>query len=235
MSKALLTSLHAMDESNHYNQWLCDSIFKFLGNEILDIGSGIGEIARLFCETSDKHVTMSDCSDVMLEHLAHAYSDMGRVSIMKLNIVDDLDPLAFVNKEIDTVTCVNVLEHIDDDLTALKRMRHILPRNGKLALIVPALPFLSGQLDESVGHFRRYTRRTLNPKLVKSCFEVESQFYMNFFGILTWFLSSRILRQRRLKRQVCSKLDKFIPFVRGLEALRRPPIGQTLVTLCRAC
>ena len=55
------------------------------------------------------------------------------------------------------IIMVNVLEHIEDDGSALEYIYKILKPGGSLLLFVPALQFLYNQLDHDHGHFRQYS------------------------------------------------------------------------------
>lgn len=59
----------------------------------------------------------------------------------------------------DTILCVNVLEHIEDDATAIRRMDQILAADGHTLILVPAHQWLYGEYDRLDGHYRRYNKR----------------------------------------------------------------------------
>jgi 2-polyprenyl-3-methyl-5-hydroxy-6-metoxy-1,4-benzoquinol methylase len=61
----------------------------------------------------------------------------------------------------DTVICLNVLEHVEDDHTALTNIREVLDEGGKAIVLVPQGPALYGTLDRVLGHVRRYSREQL--------------------------------------------------------------------------
>src|SRR5947209_2599289 len=73
----------------------------------------------------------------------------------------------------DTAICFNVLEHVEDDVGALVNMRHILTPGGRLLLIVPALSWIFGTVDRSLGHYRRYTPAVLRARMAAAGFEIE--------------------------------------------------------------
>jgi 2-polyprenyl-3-methyl-5-hydroxy-6-metoxy-1,4-benzoquinol methylase len=56
------------------------------------------------------------------------------------------------------VLCINVLEHTEDDVAALRNAYALLPGGGRVIVFVPADRSLYGSLDRSVGHLRRYER-----------------------------------------------------------------------------
>jgi 2-polyprenyl-3-methyl-5-hydroxy-6-metoxy-1,4-benzoquinol methylase len=66
------------------------------------------------------------------------------------------DVLALADERLDTIVCVHVLEHVADDRASLIHMRALLPKGGRLILLVPTVKWVWGALDEATGHQRRY-------------------------------------------------------------------------------
>lgn len=232
MNDKILESLDVMSTSIHYNRWIYNNIKQYLSDNILDIGSGIGNIVKYFNSGRVKKIILSDKSEEMLEYLNNTFDHSVDHSIIKMDICDENYACALPSIGIDVITCINVLEHIKDDTLALTNMHKVLKEKGKLLLIVPAFSFLYGTGDAMIGHYRRYTKGTLNKKLAKINFVIQKQYYMNFFGVITWFLSGRVLRQKHFNRNSCKILDKFVPFLEKLEKHHKPFIGQSLVTVC---
>ena len=72
----------------------------------------------------------------------------------------------------DGVTALNVLEHIDDDFTALNEIYRILIPRGIAHIEVPADPACFDLYDEVLMHFRRYRLRDLVAMAQRIGFEV---------------------------------------------------------------
>lgn len=219
---------------NNYNQWIYRLLRSHLNpqNTILDIGSGIGNIAEYFSSDDSLQIIVSDASDKMLEELKKRFSHKKNYRFLKLDIGSAHCPAAQLPDNVDTITCVNVLEHIENDQAALANMHRLLRRNGSLALLVPAIPMIYGTLDHMSGHYRRYTKLGLNKKICRAHFHIKTQYYMNFFGIFTWFLANHIAKRKAFFGSACSWLDKTVPFVEKFEKLWKVPLGQSLVTVC---
>ena len=97
------------------------------------------------------------------------------------------DAIALRDESVDVVTALDVLEHVREDLPALREINRILTPGGKLIVIVPAYGFLWSEHDEALHHYRRYVARELRAKLTASNFEVERSTYFIaglFFPIL---------------------------------------------------
>ena len=134
----------------------------------------------------------------------------------------------------DSVLSINVLEHIRDDETELKRYARLLrDRCGALCLFVPARPEIYAPIDKDFGHFRRYTRTELRSKLTTAGFEVHQLHYFNFVGYFAWWLNFCLLKKRAFEREKVRLFDRMIfPVTNTLESkVLRPPFGQSLVVI----
>jgi SAM-dependent methyltransferase len=82
---------------------------------------------------------------------------------------------------VDGVTCLNVLEHIDDDNLALSEIYRVLKPGGFVHLEVPAGPELFDIYDEYLLHHRRYRLRTFRDQVKKAGFTVKAATHLGFF------------------------------------------------------
>lgn len=94
----------------------------------------------------------------------------------------------------DVIVMHDVLEHIEDEASTVTRLSTLLKPNGSLILSVPALPSLFGYHDEQLGHYRRYTRRTLRAALEPTFRLDRLRYYgVTMIPVTLWF--SRIQRR----------------------------------------
>ena len=100
----------------------------------------------------------------------------------------------------DAVIALDVIEHIEDDLAALRHLRRALVPSGRLILSVPALSRLFGPKDVAVGHYRRYDRQPLCDLLARAGFAVERRRFWNALGVLPVWIS--VARGKRLSERV---------------------------------
>lgn len=229
MPSPVFEALNVIRGSPRYNAWLYSRIERHLKGSVLDIGSGLGDIARQFVNPAVDDVTLSDHAPEMLQVLHETSLPFKKYQIVQLDIADPKIVSDHPGGQVDTITCVNVLEHIEDDTAALKHMNHLLRKGGKVIIFVPALPAVYGTLDRYVEHHRRYTRKSLRAIFERAGFAVKDASYMNMFGIFTWFLAGRVLKQRCFHQDACKMLDRTVPLLRTMESWRPPPIGQSLI------
>jgi len=226
-----ISDLEIMVGGNNYSGWIYRRILPFIGQRILEVGAGIGNFIRLLVNRElivavDKHPA---CVDYLKARLGSSRT----VVPMELDISDpavrELSPYEF-----DTVICLNVLEHVEDDLSALAHMQSVLRPGGILILLVPAFQFLYGSVDRSLGHYRRYNRKSLIPKMVQAGFQVESTMYTNMIGMAGWFLNNRVLGWHKESARQIGFFDRFVaPWAERLERWIQPPVGLSLISVCR--
>ncbi len=82
---------------------------------------------------------------------------------------------------LDAITCINVLEHIDDDLAALGEIFRMLKPNGIAHIEVPASPSCYDIYDEHLMHHRRYTMKELSQKCEEVGFSIFKKTHLGAF------------------------------------------------------
>lgn len=213
------------------NRWIVDVIRPFIGRRVLEVGCGIGNLTGAFLG-GDLLVSV----DVSEEYVTEVRRRFGgrdeRFEALTLDI--ERDPVeALEAYGFDTVICLNVLEHVEDDTAALTNMRRVLEPGGRILLLVPALKALYGSLDLYVEHHRRYARRELAEKVREAGFVLEQLFYMHLVGALGWWFNSRVVKSRILPEKQIWLYDRVVPLLRRLEGRARPPFGLSLVAIGR--
>lgn len=100
-----------------------------------------------------------------------------------------------VTAPVGTVTMLDVLEHVENDTEQVRRIRSILTPDGEFVLVVPAYPFLYGKRDIAMGHYRRYTKSSLEKLLTENGFSIVSTRYWNALGVLPYVVSEKIFQR----------------------------------------
>jgi 2-polyprenyl-3-methyl-5-hydroxy-6-metoxy-1,4-benzoquinol methylase len=224
----LRTTLNKLAELDRYNHWLYEQIAEALGDSILEVGSGTGNITRFLCANGCQ-VMATDVVPGYCNILQRSFGGMPNVSIGKFDLTAKA-PEEFIRHAFDTVVCLNVLEHIEDDLFALRQMREVLIPSGRLALLVPAHRVLYGEFDRAVGHYRRYERSELTAKLEQAGFRVRKMRFFSFAAVLPWLINGRLLKRDYLPMGQASMANRLVPLLK-LERLIGPPFGLSLVAI----
>jgi len=224
-------TLYRMRLMKNNNRCTFEEIKPHLGNNILEIGSAIGNISK-FLAHLNKNLILTDINENYLEYLRHRFIGNPKVRIILHDLLStDLSDI--LPSKIDTVVCINVLEHIKDEHKSLENIYKILYKNGRLILIVPALKILYGSLDEKINHFRRYGKDELVKKLEGKNFRIEKIYYYNFISTIGWFVNGRILRRKLISSTQVKILDRLIPFFAEIEKRVKIPFGLSLIAICK--
>lgn len=220
-----------------YFQWIVSEIELYLGTHVLDIGSGYG-IHLEFILPHHPHVTSIDLSAEFVYVLNNKFRACKDFEARQADFELAADLEWLVNRRVDTIICLNVLEHLRDDVSALKNMHAILQQQTGIALLmVPAHQWLYGSMDRQAGHFRRYTSASLSNKLQQAGFEILRLYHFNTFGVLPWFINNRILKKDLDGSGIGWQIKIFdtyiVPVIRRLEAMIKFPVGQSIIAIVR--
>jgi 2-polyprenyl-3-methyl-5-hydroxy-6-metoxy-1,4-benzoquinol methylase len=227
-SLALRATLNKLAELDRYNHWVYEQIAEVLGNRILEVGSGTGNITQFLCANGCQ-VMATDIVPGYCSILQRSYGEMPNVKIGNFDLTVRA-PEELIRQEFDTVVCLNVLEHIKDDHFALQQMREVLIPGGRLALLVPAHRVLYGEFDRAVGHYRRYEKSELVDKLKQAGFRVRKVKFFSFAAALPWLINGRLLKRDYLPTGQASLANRLVPLLK-LERLIGPPFGLSLVAI----
>ena len=217
-------TLQSMKRLHRYNRWIFSTFRPFLGRRVLEIGSGIGNITKFLLDRD--LVIATDVEPKYLSLLKNTFGKYKKFVVERLYI-PGAESERYRSYPIDSVICFNVLEHIEQDETALRNIYDLLEPGGRLLLLVPSHPWAYGSLDQHLGHRRRYGRRELKNKLEARGFRVIYLKYFNRIGILGWFLNSKILRRKRLSSFQLRVYNLLVPFFK-LEKFFPLPFGTSL-------
>lgn len=209
-----------------YNTWMFDRLMPWVGDAVIEIGAGIGNLSAFLMDR--KRVMLTDTSPHYLEALRSRFAGKPHVSVARL-FLPEVDPGAF-GPGFDTVICLNVLEHVEDDARSLRAILTLLKPGGRLVLLVPALPSIYGTLDRALGHYRRYGRRDLIRRFQDAGFRVPHTEYFNLGGIPGWWFTGRVLRRELIPQGSLRLYDALVPLFR-LERFLPWRVGQSLIAV----
>ena len=220
-----------MTGAKNYFAWQARLVLPELGQRVIEIGCGIGNFTRLLLEARELVIAIDD-EPACIEKLEARFPQATNLCAMVRDASGGLTDLKAFHP--DSCVCLNVLEHIEDDAATLAGMASLLPPNGTITLIVPAFPALTGPIDKNLGHYRRYTRASLQTLATTAGLTIKKVHYMNVPGFFAWWLNAHILRREAQSTGQIEVFDKLIvPVTSRLETLLPPPFGQSLFAVLR--
>jgi SAM-dependent methyltransferase len=230
-------TLEVISGAHNFNQWMFRTVVPFCTGEILELGSGIGNISGFFLDQGYT-LTLSDLRPSYIRILEKKFA--GYPNLRSVIPIDLIDP-GFENKFssmadfFDTVFALNVIEHIENHHLAVRHCRFLLKKGGKLIILVPAYQFLYNRFDKNLGHYRRYTASTLNELLLSAGFDIIHHQYFNLAGILGWFLSGRIMKKETIPGNQMNLYNKLVPIFKWTDKLAMNKAGLSVISvgLCK--
>lgn len=174
------------------------------GSKVLDVGCGTGAILQMISKKFAAYGT--DTSPLAVE----LCGKRGLKNVYQCT----LESFPLPDLRFDLITLLDVVEHIDDDLSVLKQVHHYLKPGGAALVTVPAYQWLWSKHDEVNHHKRRYAKSQLRNVLVSAGFEVEMISYFNtimFPAALVGRLAERLVHSEK-----DTTLDVPPPFINSL-------------------
>jgi len=220
-------SLESMNQAVWYNQWILNKIVKYLKNDILEVGCGIGNFTnslikygKIWSIDIDQHL-IKKTEKKLNKKVKIGYGDIEKGKYY------------FKKKYFDTIICFNVLEHIKNDENAVENLNKLLKKRGILLLVLPAHPKIYGSLDKHVGHFRRYEMNKLLSLLKSHNFDIILSKRINIIGALGWWFSGKVLKNTFVDLDKLSFFNKIAPFVLPIEDIIGTPIGISILVVAQ--
>lgn len=214
--------LDRLNRAPRFNQWMAEVIRPYVGDRVLEIGAGTGNLSMHLMPRSVYWAT-----DLNRHYLDYLLKLRATRPYMRVAFTDAADPATFpTGQSFDTVVCLNVVEHIQDDIAALRNIRGVLADRGRAIVLVPHGPWLFGTLDEVLGHFRRYTSDELASVCAEAGFRVEGILKFNKPGVPAWWFNARVLRRKTFGLGQIRMLNLLTPFFRLVDSwLPLPPLS----------
>jgi SAM-dependent methyltransferase len=208
------------------NDWMYSKISDRVRGDVLEIGSGIGNISR-HLRRDARSLVLTDLEPHYLDSLRKEFRGDEAVLVERFDL-DAPVPAAIAERRFDAIVAFNVIEHIEDDAKAVRTLAGLLREGGWLLAYVPACGWAYGTVDEALGHFRRYSRAGFAGLIARAGLRVESARYMNMLGLAGWLVNGRILRRRVLDARQVALFEKIVDVVR-MEDRVQLPIGLGVV------
>ena len=224
------TELEAVAAGRNYYRWIVDRFAPFFGQNVVEVGAGIGTFSEFVIESPGVESLVSiEPADNVFPVLQQKFLGREQIRTLKANIDQ-----VHLDGEADSLVAVNVLEHVEDDEAFLRAAARIVAPGGHLLLFVPAHQFLFGSLDRAFDHYRRYTKAGLSSLLSRSGWEPVRVSNVNIAGILPWLLAGKVFRSTTIGLRQMQLFDNLVvPVMRRIESIREPFIGQSLLVIAR--
>ena len=224
LDKYGISTLEAISNAPAFNRWTYDLIQPFCKGRIIELGSGIGNISQYFLEEK-KDITLSDLRENYRAYLSNHFSQY-QPNVRSVDMVhpDFNETYADLIGQFDTVFALNVVEHIENHALAVQNAGSLLKPGGCLIILVPAYGWLYNKFDKELGHFKRFTRKSLRAIFPKE-FHILQTAYFNALGIPGWFVSGSLVRNKEISSGEMKLFNKLVPIAKAMDAITFDNIG----------
>ena len=218
--------LEGLSEAVNYRQWLAALARPWLGHDPIEVGSGNGDYAATWADQGVPIVATEGDGSRFL-HLQRRFAEHPLVQVRFLHV-----PITESARH-SAVVAYNVLEHIADDVGALRAFSNLVGAGGHVVVLVPAFPIAMSRFDREIGHYRRYRRAGLVQAMANAGLETFHIQYVNPVGLMAWIAGMRLLRRRPTPGLGVRVYDQIVPVLQRLESHRPAPFGQSLFAVAR--
>jgi 2-polyprenyl-3-methyl-5-hydroxy-6-metoxy-1,4-benzoquinol methylase len=225
------SELDLFSAATRWKSYLSDQLQPYLGTEVLEVGAGIGATTRLLCGPNQRRWVGLEPDTSLAGRAVDAVRSgaLPRSVEIRSGTLDALTP----GETFDTILYVDVLEHIEDDAGELAKAAGHLRPGGFLAVLAPAHQWLFSPFDEAIGHFRRYTRRSLR-SVASSSLRLERLRYLDSVGLLASAANRVLLRQSMPTAAQVQLWDRFmVPASRRVDRLIGFSAGKSVLDVWR--
>ncbi|GAA1589095.1 class I SAM-dependent methyltransferase [Actinoplanes couchii] len=220
--------LEGLATAVNHRRWFVELALPYLGDNPIEIGSGLGDYAIEWAEHLPKF-TATEADPDRLVLLKERMADHANIDVKQM-----LLPAQDANSEYSAAVSYNVLEHIEDHVGALRSMKELVRPGGKVIIIVPAFMFAMSQVDIATGHIRRYTKKTLGAAFTEAGLEIEKLHYANALGLLGYYTATSIFKLAPKEGPMVKIYDSVVlPVTKAAERVVRPPFGQSVFCVAR--
>jgi len=221
----MLADQERMALAGRYFAWLARLVLPLAGRRVIEVGCSVGNFTGTLLDR--EAVIAVDIAKWAVDAVRKRFPAQPNLEAIQCDLADDkFRTLARFNA--DTCVCLNVLEHIEDDRAALSRMAAVVGRGGIIVLLIPAFAVLYGPIDRRLGHYRRYSRRSVGELATSAGLRVRRAHYMNFAGFFGWWANAHLFRREAQSEAQIRFFDRWIvPVQSRIEAVTPPPFGQS--------
>ncbi len=225
------STLESISGAGKFNRWMYETIKPYCKGRILEIGGGIGNISQCFLNDGEELVVtelQKEYCDIIRKRFG---SDQNLKGVLEMDIVDPEFDLKYKSLfgSFDSVFALNVVEHIEDDRKAIANCKKLLKKGGQLVILVPAFQNIFNHFDTALGHYRRYTAKSLATVFRANDLPVIHHQYFNLIGIAGWWVSGSLLRKKVIPEGQMKLYNFFVPVFRLIDKISNRWLGLSVI------
>ena len=215
------------EKAVNWKRYFSSFIKPYINGRVLEAGAGLGaNTLLLYTPAASEWVLLEPDTEMagILENKINQQQLPASCKLMRGTIAQ------FEKKEqFDTIIYIDVLEHIEQDREELEMAAHLLNHGGHLIILSPAFQFLFSPFDKAIGHYRRYTKSTLQKQVPVSLIPVQLR-YLDTTGYFLSMINRMLLRKKYpTQKQVITWDRAGIPISRITDRIMNYSFGKTIL------
>ena len=218
------------DATNWKTYWSA-ALRPFIGGDVIEVGAGIGTSTPYLLPAEPKSWLCLEPDPALAAHIDEriAGGELPAVCRSRVGVLADLE----TELQADTITYIDVLEHIEHDEAEVEQAAMRLRPGGRLVVLAPAFNIVFSPFDKAVGHFRRYSRSDAT-RLTRPGLRLEKSFYLDGVGLALSLANRLLLKSDLPTRQQIGFWDRFVvPVSRISDHVTAPFFGRTIIMVFR--
>jgi 2-polyprenyl-3-methyl-5-hydroxy-6-metoxy-1,4-benzoquinol methylase len=219
--------LEGLATAVNHRRWFVELALPYLGDDPIEIGSGLGDYALEWAPHLPRF-TATEADPDRLVQLKERLAEHPSIEVRQMLLPNT------EQGNYSAAVSYNVLEHIEDHVSALRSMAGLVRPGGAVVLIVPAFEFAMSQVDIATGHVRRYTKKTMRAALTEAGLTVEKLHYANALGLIGYYMATSVFKLAPKEGPMVKVYDTTVlPVTKAMEKIVRPPFGQSVFAVAR--
>lgn len=220
------SELDLFRKAENWKKYWSGIVVPYLTGDVLEVGAGSGSNTTFFEKAKVRSWTALEPDEMLAARIQFPTSLNGR------SLVGTIATLPS-DSMFDSIVYIDVLEHIEDDAAELQRALARLRVGGVLVVLSPAHPFLFTPFDSSIGHYRRYTRTTLQ-QAAPLGMSTEKLVYLDSVGMAASLVNRLVLNQSMPTEGQILVWDRLmVPISRIMDRITFGAMGKTVLGIWR--
>lgn len=213
--------------ATNWKAYYSSMIQPFLGNEVLEVGAGIGATTELLCKGKQMRwvclepdaVLASDLNSLLLSGRLPKCCDLQKGTLLNLSETELFDSIVYID----------VLEHIESDRTEVELAANHLKPGGFLIVLSPAHQWLFTPFDSAIGHYRRYNKSSLKAVIPGNLQEIKLR-YLDAVGLIASLGNKLILKSKMPTLKQIKMWDKtMVPLSKKIDPILQYSLGKSIL------
>jgi 2-polyprenyl-3-methyl-5-hydroxy-6-metoxy-1,4-benzoquinol methylase len=219
--------LELFREAKNWKNYYAGILRPYINGAVLEVGAGIAETSPYLFNEKVSHWTCLEPDEGFFTILQKKINE-GKLPANFSAINGTITSLT-ENDLYDTIVYIDVLEHIEKDRAELQLATKHLKPGGRLIILSPAFQTFYNKFDRAIGHYRRYTKKTLKA-VIPGGMKQEKLLYLESGGTLLLLMAKLFKKDSHPSLKQVLFWDKtVVPASKILDKMIGYSYGKTII------